>query len=45
MTIALDHPALTFADVEAAAIRIAPHIRHTPTQPSADLSALAGRGI
>lgn len=45
MTIALDYPALTFADVEAAAIRIAPHIRRTPTQPSADLSALAGHTL
>lgn len=42
MTLALDNPALTLADVQEAAQRIAPHIRHTPLQPSPDLSALAG---
>ncbi len=35
--------ALTLMDVQAAAERIAPHIRHTPLQASPDLSALAGR--
>ncbi|MCA1670537.1 MAG: pyridoxal-phosphate dependent enzyme [Thermomicrobia bacterium] len=43
MTLALDNPALTLTDVQEAAQRIAPHIRHTPLQPSPDLSALAGR--
>src|SRR5438270_9575293 len=37
--------ALTLADVQEAALRIAPHIRHTPLQPSPDLSALAGRTL
>src|SRR5438270_9532938 len=37
--------ALTLADVQEAALRIAPHIRHTPLQPSPDLSALAGRPL
>ena len=37
--------ALTLADVQEAAQRIAPHVRHTPLQPSPDLSALAGRTL
>jgi len=40
--LALDNPALTLTDVQEAARRIAPHVRHTPLQPSPDLSALAG---
>jgi threonine dehydratase len=37
--------ALTLTDVQEAAERIAPHIRHTPLQASPDLSALAGRTL
>ena len=37
--------ALTLADVQEAALRIAPHIRHTPLQPSPALSAMAGRTL
>lgn len=40
--LALDNPALTLTDVEAAAERIGSRIRHTPLQSSPDLSALAG---
>lgn len=43
--LALDRPTLAFADVQAAAVRLAPYIRRTPTQPSADLSAMAGRDL
>ena len=43
--LALDNPALTLIDVQEAARRIAPHIRHTPLQPSPDLSTLAGRTL
>src|SRR5438309_1359523 len=45
MTIAVEHPAPTLADVQEAARRIAPHIRRTPMQPSPELSALAGRPL
>lgn len=38
----LDRPAVTMSDVQAAAGRLAPYVRRTPTQPSPDLSALAG---
>lgn len=45
MNLAPMSPAVTAAAVQAAAARLAPYIRHTPTQPSADLSALAGHDL
>jgi threonine dehydratase len=40
-----NQPALTFAAVQAAAERITPHLRQTPTQHSHDLSEIAGRAL
>ena len=42
LALSLSRPVITVADVYAAAARLAPYIRHTPIQPSPDLSALAG---
>ncbi len=41
-TLDLDRPTVSAADIQAATARLAPYVRHTPTQPSPDLSALAG---
>ncbi len=44
-TVALDRPTVTLADVQAAATRLAPYVRHTPLQHSPDLSTLAGKPL